>query len=77
MKLKDISISSQTWGDNKGTYTGYVTYINPVGEIRLNLNKELSSKVLTCLSTELNSLALTGVLGLQELLKDASQQTKV
>jgi len=77
MQLKNISISLQIWGDTKGTYAGYVTYINPTGEIKLTLTKELSDKVLLCLSNEINKLALTGVLGLQELLKNASQQTKV
>ncbi len=45
MILKRLVIDLQEWGDDKGKYTGYVSFSDSDGEIKLNLTPEHCDKI--------------------------------
>ena len=52
MKLKTIYISRLMYGDNEGRYEGHITYESPLGETKLTMSPELSTKLLKVLAAE-------------------------
>lgn len=53
MQLERLAISRETYGVNKGRYTGAVEFTNQSGKVELNLNHEVSLKILGVVSERL------------------------
>jgi hypothetical protein len=46
MQLERLAITRETWGVNKGQFTGAIEFSNQSGKIQLNLNHETGQKLL-------------------------------
>lgn len=52
MVLHSIYLSRVEWGEEKGTYSGQVTFADPERKIELKLNKDLASRILQACGNE-------------------------
>ena len=53
MQLESLSLRLQTWGTNTGRYTGTVVFSGSHGETTLNLNADLTDKILTVVAEQI------------------------
>lgn len=75
MKLKDLRIELETYGDNKGRYIARVNYENPTGNIRLILTPDISEELMKYVGPMLNKFALDGMADIQAAIVAACQNT--
>lgn len=73
MKLKDLRIELETYGDNKGRYLARVDYENPTGNIRLILSPDVSEELMKHVGQMLNKFALNGMAEIQAAIVAACQ----
>jgi len=74
MKLRDLRIELETYGDNKGRYIARIDYENPTGNIKLILTPDVSEELLKHVGPMLNKFALNGMAEIQNAIVAACQQ---
>lgn len=71
MTLKELTIELETYGSNKGKYSGKIIFVDTVGEIKLVIGQEFSKELIRFLAPQLNGFLKSGCINLQTALTEA------
>ncbi len=72
MQLDELKLKRETWGENKGKFTGTIRYVDPAGEIEIILSPEAAYEYLRLSADALNRFALDGLSQLRAAIMSAA-----
>lgn len=71
VKLKELKIELNQWGDQKGLYTGDITYEGEYGVTKITLDNEISARLLAFIGPAITACAHKTSLKLEAALQQS------
>lgn len=76
MKLKELKIELQQWGENKGQYEAEIEYEGDKGKVKLLLDSKVSEALLLVIGPVITKFAHQSALVLEEAIVKSVQESR-
>lgn len=76
MKLTNLEIKLQKWGENEGKYLGKIEYEDKTGNVALLLDDRVSEAVLMCIGDTITQFAATAAENVKKSIIQSIEEAK-